>query len=191
MPQFSDDLYLGTCQTYMGVGNSPVSATFTGSIATTTLTVTALLSGDLVQIGQFVTGSSVTAGSYITAFVTGTGGTGTYTVSASSTASSTTMYLSGNAAISDPSNMDLGVGPLGRVYVFDVIPETKSTTNVATASVYTASDGWNPTHWANSSCCTSCWHDFSRFWRNFSYCTGFTATDSSGLCCTAATGYPR
>lgn len=138
MPQFSDDLYLGTCQTYMGVGNNPVSATFTGSIAATTLTVTALLSGDLIQIGQFVTGSSVTAGSYITAFVTGTGGIGTYTVSASSTASSTTMYLSGNAAISDPTNMDLGVGPLGRVYVFDVIPETKSTTNIATASVYTA-----------------------------------------------------
>ena len=138
MPQFSDDLYLGTAQTYMGVGNSPVTATFTGSIATTTLTVTALLSGDQLYVGQFITGSSVTAGSYITAFGTGTGGIGTYTVSASSTASSTTMYASGNAAISDPSNMDLGIGPLGRTYVFDVIPETKSTTNIATASVYTS-----------------------------------------------------
>jgi hypothetical protein len=138
MPQFSDDLYLGTAQTYMGVGNNPVSATFTGSIATTTLTVTAMLSGDPLFVGQFITGTSVTAGSYITAFGTGTGTTGTYTVSASSTASSTTMYASGNAAISDPSNMDTGIGPLGRVYVFDVIPEVKSTTNIATAAVYTA-----------------------------------------------------
>jgi hypothetical protein len=138
MPQFSDDLFLGPAQTYMGVGNSPVNATFTGSIATTTLTVTAMLSGDPLFVGQFITGSSVTVGSFITAFVTGTGTTGTYTVSASSTASSTTMYASGNAAFSDPSNMDLGIGPLGRVYVFDVIPEVKSTTNIATASVYTA-----------------------------------------------------
>jgi hypothetical protein len=34
--------------------------------------------------------------------------------------------------------MDTGIGPLGRVYVFDVIPEVKSTTNIATASVYTS-----------------------------------------------------
>ena len=138
MPQFSDDLYLGTAQSYMGVGNNPVSATITGSIATTTLTVTALLSGDTIQLNQFVTGTSVTAGTYITAFGTGVGGIGTYTVSASSTATSTTLYLSGNAAISDPSIMDVGIGPLGRVYVFDVIPEIKSTTNIATASVYTS-----------------------------------------------------
>jgi hypothetical protein len=97
-----------------------------------------MLSGDPLFVGQFITGSSVTVGSFITAFVTGTGTTGTYTVSASSTASSTTMYASGNAAFSDPSNMDLGIGPLGRVYVFDVIPEVKSTTNIATASVYTS-----------------------------------------------------
>jgi len=138
MPQFSDDLFLGPAQTYMGVGNSPVNATFTGSIATTTLTVTAMLSGDPLFVGQFITGTSVTVGSFITAFGTGTGTTGTYTVSASSTATSTTMYASGNAAISDPSLMDIGIGPLGRVYVFDVIPEVKSTTNIATASVYTA-----------------------------------------------------
>ena len=138
MPQFSDDLYLGPAQTYMGVGNNPVNATFTGSIATTTLTVTAMLSGDPLFVGQFITGSSVTAGTYITAFVTGAGTTGTYTVSTSSTASSTTMYASGNAAISDPSNMDTGIGPLGRIYVFDVIPELKATNNIATAAVYTA-----------------------------------------------------
>lgn len=138
MPQYSDDLYLGTAQTFMGVGNNPVNATFTGSIATTTLTVTAMISGDPLYVGQFITGSSVTAGTYITAFVTGAGATGTYTVSTSSTASSTTMYASGNAAVSDPSNMDLGVGPLGRVYIWDVIPEIKSTTNIATASVYTS-----------------------------------------------------
>ena len=45
MPQFSDDLFLGPAQTYMGVSNTGITATFTGSMSGTTLTVTAMLSG--------------------------------------------------------------------------------------------------------------------------------------------------
>ena len=131
MPQFSDDLFLGPAQTYMGTGLRPYSTTFTGSIATTTLTVTALLQGAPIVVGMYVDGSSVTDGTYITAFGTGTGGTGTYTVSASSTASSTTMTAHGNIAFDDPSQMDLGVGPLGRVYVFDVVPQALVANNIA------------------------------------------------------------
>jgi hypothetical protein len=64
---------------------------FTGSIATTTLTVSAVSSGS-IGVGTYITGTSVTAGTYITALGTGTGGIGTYTVSASQTVTSRTLY---------------------------------------------------------------------------------------------------
>jgi len=62
----------------------------TGSIATTTLTVTAIIAGTL-KLGQIISGSGITIGTTITAFLTGTGGIGTYTVSISQTVSSTTI----------------------------------------------------------------------------------------------------
>lgn len=62
----------------------------TGSISGTTLTITAVTSGSLA-IGAVLSGTGVTAGTTITAFGTGTGGNGTYTVSASQTVSSTTI----------------------------------------------------------------------------------------------------
>lgn len=65
-------------------------ASFTGSIATTTLTVTAVALGT-IYLGMEVTGGSTAAGTYITAFGTGTGGTGTYTVSVSQTVASTSL----------------------------------------------------------------------------------------------------
>lgn len=138
MPQFSDDLFLGPAQTYMGTGNTPVTAIFTGSMSGTTLTVTAMLSGDTLVVGQFIDGTSVTNGTYITAFGTGAGGTGTYTINQSVSASSTTMYANGNALIQDPSQMDLGIGPLGRIYVWDVIPQAAVTNNVAASQTAAA-----------------------------------------------------
>jgi hypothetical protein len=62
----------------------------TGSIAATTLDVTAVGSG-VIRVGMLISGTGVTAGTTITALGTGTGGTGTYTVSASQTVSSTTI----------------------------------------------------------------------------------------------------
>jgi hypothetical protein len=62
----------------------------TASISTTTLTVTAVASGTLT-VGSPIYGTGVTAGTYITALGTGTGGTGTYTVSASQTVASRAM----------------------------------------------------------------------------------------------------
>lgn len=131
MPHFSDDLFLGPAVSFIGTGNSNTSSTFTGSIATTTLTVTAMLSGDTLVVGQYVDGSGVTNGTFITAFVSGAGGVGTYTVNTSQTASSTTMTANGNALLNDPSNMDLGVGPLGRIYVFDTVPQALVANNIA------------------------------------------------------------
>lgn len=66
-------------------------AIVTGSISTTTLTVSAVTSGALA-VGQEIRGTGVTAGTTITALGTGTGGAGTYTVSASQTVSSTTIF---------------------------------------------------------------------------------------------------
>jgi hypothetical protein len=66
-------------------------AIVTGDISGTTLTVSAVTSGTL-KIGQTIEGSGVTDGTIITAFGTGSGGAGTYTVSASQTVSSTTIY---------------------------------------------------------------------------------------------------
>ena len=68
---------------------------FTGSISGTTLTVTAVSSGTITLADRrFVTGTGVANGTYITAFGTGTGTTGTYTVSISQTAGSTSMVAS-------------------------------------------------------------------------------------------------
>ena len=137
MPQFSDDLFLGSAPTYMGLTKNANAVVFTGTISSTTLTVTALQSGDQLAIGMYVQGSSVTANSYITAFVSGTGGVGTYTLSQSSTVGSAeTMYASGNVSLGDPSPMPLGVGPLGRVYIWDVVPEASATNNISVAASY-------------------------------------------------------
>lgn len=73
-----------------GVRVESHTATFTASIATTTLTVSAVSSGT-IYLGMEISGSGVTAGTRITAFGTGSGGIGTYTVSASQTVSSTTI----------------------------------------------------------------------------------------------------
>lgn len=65
-------------------------ASFTGSIALTVLTVTAVASGK-IDIGDTITGTGVTGGTIVTAFLTGTGGTGTYTVNNSQTVLSESM----------------------------------------------------------------------------------------------------
>jgi hypothetical protein len=122
----------------MGTGLRPYTSTFTGSISTTTLTVTEMLTGSPIVLGMYIDGSSVTDGSYITAFLTGSGGTGTYTVSASSTASSTTITAHTNVALDNPAPMDLGVGPLGRIYVWDIVPQAAVTNNLATSQTAAA-----------------------------------------------------
>jgi len=142
MPQFADDIFLGgnNGQTYMGTGNYPATSVFTGRIATTTLTVYSTQSGDPLVVGQYITGSSVTANSYITADLgQDSSGRNTYTLSQSSTVSSnTTMTAAGNALLGDPSPMSLGVGPLGRIYVFDTVPQTLQAANIAASQTQTA-----------------------------------------------------
>lgn len=135
MPQFSDDLFLGPAQTYMGTGIRPYTATATGGTggaSSTTLTITALNQGSPIVVGMYVDGTSVTDGTYITAFGTGSGGTGTYTLNqAINIANTTALTLHGNINFDDPSPMDLGIGPLGRIYVWDVVPQAAVANNIA------------------------------------------------------------
>lgn len=86
--------YAVTCDTTdfsNGVTCESHLATFTGSIATTTLTVSAVASGTILP-GMLITGTGVTASTYIVKQLTGTtGSTGTYQVNNSQTVSSTTI----------------------------------------------------------------------------------------------------
>jgi hypothetical protein len=73
------------------LNSSTVGAKFTASITATTMTVTAVASGT-IYLGQTIQGTGITAGTIVSAFGTGSGGNGTYTLSASQTIASETMY---------------------------------------------------------------------------------------------------
>ncbi len=94
-----------------------IGGTFTGSISGTILTVTTIPAGN-IALGQYLSGSGVTAGTQIVKFITGAGGTGTYQVNTSQTVGSetlTTYYqrpLRINSAFVRVSNLDYPVTPL-------------------------------------------------------------------------------
>jgi len=67
---------------------------FTGAISGTTLTVSAVASGNLA-VGQTLYGPGIAAGTVITAAGTGTGGTGTYTIGISQTVKSEALFGAG------------------------------------------------------------------------------------------------
>ena len=52
-------------------------------------------------------------------------------------AAQTYMGTNINSNLGDPSPMDLGVGPLGRIYVWDVVPAAKATNNLVTSTTPT------------------------------------------------------
>jgi len=109
------------------------SITFTGSVATTTLTVTVAPTEGSIYIGMPITGTGVTAGTTITAYGTGTGLTGTYTVSASQTVSSTT--ITGTT----PSKITLA--DAGVYNIQFSIQLTNSGANVNAASIWVRQNG--------------------------------------------------
>ena len=81
---------VSTTVTIIGTTTSAQTASFTGSISGTTLTVSATTSGT-IYVGMAISGTGVSAGTVISGYVTGNGGTGTYTVSINQTVSSTTI----------------------------------------------------------------------------------------------------
>lgn len=85
----------GGVGTYSVNINEQTVASTTVSETYGTLTVSAVGSGTLA-VNDVISGSGVTAGTYITALGTGTGGTGTYIVSPTQTAGSTTVTVLSN-----------------------------------------------------------------------------------------------
>lgn len=84
----------------------PGVAVVIGSIASTTLTVTAVTSGTLYP-GATLTGTGVTSGTTIVAQLTGTtGGIGTYTVSAAQTVASTSITATTNLVLTSADSMN-------------------------------------------------------------------------------------
>jgi hypothetical protein len=82
---------LNTTDFSNGISVQSRTASFTGSITTTTLTVSAVSAGSIFPSMQ-ITGTGVTAGTRIVEQLTGTtGGTGTYKVNVSQTVTSTSM----------------------------------------------------------------------------------------------------
>ena len=86
-------------------------ASFTGSIAGSTLTVSPTGIVGTIGVGQVIAGSGITVGTTITALGTGTGGAGTYTVSSAQTVSSTTITATGGiiTVSAAPPNGDIVV----------------------------------------------------------------------------------
>ena len=83
---------------FRNAGAGSNSASITGSISGTTLTVSDTVTGT-VAVGQIITGNNVAANTTITGFLSGTnGGDGTYSVSTSQTVVSETLSLSGSTA---------------------------------------------------------------------------------------------
>lgn len=109
-------LVTGTYQYTIGNGGT-IGSTFTGSISGTTLTISAVSAGE-ITLGQYVSGSGVTSGTYITQFGTGAGQTGTYVVNASQTVGSEAMSgyyqrpLRINSAFVRVATLDYPVQPL-------------------------------------------------------------------------------
>ena len=85
------NINLSQTLTPRALNSSIVGAQVTGSISATTLTVTAVASG-VISVGHTIQGAGITAGTIVTAILTGTGGIGTYTVNVSQTVGSETMY---------------------------------------------------------------------------------------------------
>ena len=103
-----------TFDTATGALNSIApEAVFVGSSSTTTLTVASISAGQ-ITVGQRITGTGVTPGTYITALGTGLGGVGTYTINVSQTIGASTALTATNtpaAAFSVTGSIAPGATP--------------------------------------------------------------------------------
>lgn len=82
-------------QQYPTAATYTPSATFTGFISDTTLTVTNITSGS-ISLDTAITGSGIAAGTTIIDYISGTGGTGTYLLNVGQTVAVESMAIAGN-----------------------------------------------------------------------------------------------
>jgi len=119
-----------------GVLTAYGSAVVTGSIANSTLTVTAISSG-VLAVGQSITGTGIAANTSITAFGTGTGGVGTYAVSTFPTVNPTgSITITGAAGTSFTNPYTTGnLSTSGNLSVGGTANITGNTTMGGTAAI--------------------------------------------------------
>lgn len=127
------------------------SAIVTATIATTTMTVSAVTSGTLA-VGMVLSGSGVTAKTTITALGTGIGGTGTYTVSISQTVGSP-ITVTGCAPITNTTYW-ARADSTNRWRMHDSSISTQTSATTTLANVYTV-DGLADMLLLNNVSCTS------------------------------------
>lgn len=113
---------------------------FTGSIATNQMTVTAVAFGS-IAVGAQVFGTGVTDGTKITALGTGTGGTGTYTVSIPQTLTSRTL-ASGAKDLEQGAQIDVQLD-------FHTKPSDFSAADLAQTVSTTLRDEWGVEQFAS------------------------------------------
>jgi hypothetical protein len=110
------------------------SASFTATIATTVLTVSAVATGSIVA-GMTISGTGVTAGTYIVNQITGTAGsTGTYTISTSQTVSGATAMI-GTAPVTNSSYW-IRSGSTNRWSMHDSSVSSQTSNVTSIANVY-------------------------------------------------------
>lgn len=120
-----------------------VDTAFSGYISGTTLTVTSVASG-AISVGQTIAGSGVTSGTKVTAFISGSGGEGTYTVDTSQTAGTSGATVAMTAAAVEGSLSDYDPTPIDSDWInafvalqsvpaYFVVPMSGSATHHATA----------------------------------------------------------
>jgi hypothetical protein len=123
----------GGIGTYLvfSTGSGVSSTTITGTCGT--LTITAISSGSIV-IGQSISGTGITNGTFVTYALTGTGGIGTYIVTPSQTASST-MVLGGPITSTTAGS----IAPLTAVFTAQVTtgnPASMFVTAISSGTIY-------------------------------------------------------
>jgi hypothetical protein len=79
--------------------STAAAATFTGATSGISTTLTASAVTGTIAIGQSITGTNIASGTTITAFGTGSGGAGTYTISPASTGTVSGTVTAGSTAV--------------------------------------------------------------------------------------------
>jgi hypothetical protein len=124
--------------------STPSTASFTGSISTTTLTVTQVTSGTLA-VGQQIFGVGIANSTVITALGTGSGGLGTYTISTSQTVASEAMSSASAGAIVTGSitgtTLTVTAVTSGTLYLGQTIQGSTVTANTMITALGTGTGG--------------------------------------------------
>lgn len=116
----------GSVMTVVAVINGPQRSAFKASLSGTTMTVTEIDNGK-INVGDVVIGTGISAGTTVSALGTGTGGLGTYTLSAGATTESTESIA--------------GYNPAGALAVGQVVSGTGLTAGTYISSLDTGTGG--------------------------------------------------